>query len=214
MTTALIEAGVTELTFVASATTAGAVPRPALPAPAQAGDLAILLDFGWLGTVSPAAPAGWEEIAISSSPAPASICTSYKVLEASDLGDTFTGVTADRIRQIIIVLRPDEEIADVIIEDLSTFGAVGNPPSQVVDASDFPEPGAVIGVWADTNPDQTNLSSSPAFTSKLTTTGSGVSVGGTLELGYKIYNSPPADHTNSASGTGGRMMQSFFIRCE
>jgi hypothetical protein len=207
--------GVTTLTFVATAVGGNHASQIVVPATAQAGDLAILYDAGWSGSVSVATPSGWTQISdsIYGGLGNSSCRISRKVLVSGDISATVTGITATRTRQMMVVYRPNDTIDTVSVTTPNTFVSdSADPSAQSVVASAEPTPGVVIGAWFCTNPDLLNLASTPTFDGIEALTLSGVSSGGSMQLGYKRYNASPADHSISSSGTGSRHLQSFYIR--
>ena len=82
-----------------------------IPATAAAGDIAILVDYGYLtSTTAPTAvtPTNWTSITTTSnttSPAQR-INVSYKTLIAGDPGSTITGINTTSMRKTMIIYRP------------------------------------------------------------------------------------------------------------
>lgn len=82
-----------------------------IPASAQVGDIAILIDYGYLtSTTAPTTviPSGWTSIVTASnttSPAQRS-CISYKTLVSGDPGASITGMNTTNMRKTMLIYRP------------------------------------------------------------------------------------------------------------
>lgn len=213
MTTAFIEAGVTELSFVAAvegSTSPGF--NPTIPGTAQAGDIAVFFDNADAGSPVLATPAGWTAV-ISSSVGTMVARTSYKILTSGDIGSPVVGITVGSIRRpLLAIFRPDDEIDAVSVGSVNQQGSGGSPSAQVVSASGQPSPLLVIGAQLNYSGSGANMSSSPSFDGSITESHSTGNKGS--RLAWAIENGTPANHTISATASFDNILQSFYIRVE
>jgi hypothetical protein len=203
-----IGGGVTELTHVADATGSNS-DQVNVPGSAQAGDLAVMFDYAFDG-VGGGTPSGWTNAqAVSGSGGSARI--NYKVLESGDVGATVTGFTSGTLRrQHVSVFRPDDEIDSVSHGSGGVYSGTGDPPNQTVAASSQQTPVLVVAGMGGFTMDMT---SSPAFDD---TIDDPTDATPNSRFGYKIYNSPPANHAIIATGAdaGEKAVISCYIRVE
>lgn len=204
---AFIGGGVTTLTYVGETNTSTTGGTLTPHGSAAAGDLAVLCSFVSNGSAL-ATPSGWTAIVSNIDPGVGNTSgrCSYKKLTSGDLSTPVTGIAAGSIqRQIMLVFRPDDDIDAITLSTPSGFAGPSDPPDQTVSASGQAAPLVVIGFNGDshvTGPD--DMASSPGF--------DGLVDIANARAGYKIYNAAPANHTISATGLGGRVLQSFYIR--
>jgi hypothetical protein len=214
MTTSFIEAGVTELTFVAAAEGSSSPGfNPTVPGSAQAGDLAIFFDNADGGSPVLATPSGWTTVT-SSSVGTMVARTSYKVLDSGDIGSPVVGITVGSIRRpLLAIFRPDDDIESVSVGSVNQQGSGGSPSAQVVSASGQASPLLVIGCEFNFSGTGANMASSPSFDGTITETNTSPGNKG-ARLGWAIENGTPVNHTISATASFDNILQSFYIRVE
>jgi len=172
-------AGVTSLSFVNSAEAGGAI---TIPADAAVGDLAVLLEGA---SSSNGIVTGWTPM-LSNGIANAN----YKVLVSGDPGDTINGSSGSGQDKIMLVFRPNGVISSVAFSTWLFEATSGNPTPQAVSASGQPAPLVVIGaVYKANSTVSFNAGTTPAFDAQIARSDND------LVVGYKIYNSAPANHT-------------------
>lgn len=204
----LLSAGLTSLTFVASATSSGSTIT--VPGTALAGDIAILID-GTTGFKTPTnvVPSGWTGIGSLYSVTGkngAAIRVSRKILVSGDIGANVTGMHEVSEAKTMIVLRPNATINTVTLGTINNEGTAGNPSSQTVSASGQPTPLVVIGAACTESGTAAFSTASPAFDAELAPSVDS-------KVGYKIYNSSPADHSIDMADLGnGQVLVSFYLR--
>jgi len=199
-----IGGGVSELTFVASAAAVSQfVPKPT---GIQEGDL--LAVFEWMSPVTtPVVPSGFasiEDTGVFS----INVHSMLKVVDASDVANSIEGTNATVDRKLSFLFRPNDAIETVSVADKSeqavSSGAVSD---QAVLAASRSTPVLVFGAAGQVAASPpVAVSSSPPFDLVEV-------VAGQLAAGFKLYNSAPADHANSAVHFGGvqYVFQSFSI---
>lgn len=212
---ALLTAGRTQtLTFVASATGTGTTVT--VPGSAAAGDIALIFDScGAFVPVTKVVPSGWTEIkdAVSVGGDGRQV-VSLKRLVAADLGASITGMTGEPgyREKIMLVFRPVGKLYRVSVPTWSAENTNGNPSSQTVLAAGVVCPLIVFGLVTTLNSTTVPFSTaSPAFDAEVYLSGGS----NALRVGYKVYNSAPADHTIDMDDLGnGNALLSGLIRCQ
>lgn len=199
----VIGGGVTTLTAVASAT-GDSTTQVAVPGTAQAGDLGVMFDYAGSGAAG-GVPSGWTG-AQSVTGSGGTAIISYKKLVGGDVGATITGLTTAAIRrQTIVVFRPDNDIDAVADGSGGGYSDIGDPPDQTVAMAAQATPVLAAAQMGATG--TIDLGSSPAFSTTIDNPGTD------QRVGYRIYNSSPADHTITATGDGGsKVVVSTYIR--
>lgn len=204
-------------TFVASATSTGTTIT--IPATAQPGDLAVLFNAIGASSVTAAVPTGFTSIIDTSLLGGLGgdnrSIASYKRLVTGEPNSVITGMTggdAGFRTMIMLVFRPIGRIAVVTIPAWTGQATDGNPTLQTVVALGLPVPLIVFGLaWAFTAGTVAFSTASPAFDATVTLDGGSAY----LIVGYKIYNSAPADHSIDKNDDGsGNTLQSGLIRCQ
>lgn len=195
--------GVSPLTFVTSATSISS--SITIPASAQAGDLAILADYGYTAgsSVSIQSPSGWTQW--SGSSASNSVgggadqcgaCMSYKILESGDPSSSASGINADSESKVMFIFRGSVPITALAASTADSQATGSNPGSQSIAASGQAVPLVAIGVAACNISTAAFSTESPAFDATVRPSNND------LILGYKIYNSSPANHTIDMNDLG------------
>lgn len=216
MFNALLATGRTQaLTFVASATGTGTTVT--VPGSAAAGDLAFIFDSSGIpaGTPTKVVPSGFAELATAlNGTSEARQVISWKRLVAADLGAAITGMdgTAGYREKIMLVFRPVGGFYRAVAPTWGAENTNNNPTAQVVSAAGVVCPlivfGAVTCISTKTIPFST---ASPAFDAEVYLDGGTTA----LRVGYKVYNSAPADHTIDMNDLGnGNALFSGLIRCQ
>ncbi len=191
---------ITTITFVASAGANAATIT--IPAGAQAGDVAVLFDLAHSTSVAAAptsvTPANWTLIketneAVSRG---SRAITSYKILAAGEPGSSVTGMNDDREDKVMLVFRGNVAVVTVTPSVWNGESTDGDPASQSVAASGGAAPLVVLGCAGDDNSNASFATASPAFD------GTGTATDLDAIMGYKIYNSAPADHTIDMADLG------------
>jgi hypothetical protein len=194
------------LAFVTSAeSSASTITLPSAP-DCAVGDLAVLLDRA-LGTGSPASvtPSGWSS-ANSTTATDRRQNISYKVLESGDIGASITGMNGGTNRKLVFIFRASIPLVSALNSTFNGEGTDGNPASQGVAASGGAVPLVVIGAIGASGSGSAFSTASPAFDATVAHTSNA------MVMGYKIYNSGPADHTIDANDIAdGNILQSGYI---
>ena len=118
-----------------------------VPAAAQSGDIAILVDSTAVGAA--ATPSGWTSILSLDNPLETfETSISYKILEAGDASSSITGQTTTTYSvKIMLVFRPSSTISMVNISSLTNSGETAAVPSvQTIAVSPYGAESIVIGV--------------------------------------------------------------------
>jgi hypothetical protein len=186
----------TDLAHVDDAVSTGATIT--IPAGALAGDLAVLFDSAAntiTGIPALVTPTGWTSDETRAAPDLNRWNISHKILTASDPGAVITGMDGNTDRKLMSVFRGSRPITLVTAADVFSDETSGNPASQTIDAAAGVAPLIVMGfVYGISGGDFS--SAVPAFDAEYD--------GGqaAVELGYKIYDTAPQDHTIDAADTG------------
>lgn len=193
----------------------------AVPSGAQAGDVAVLFDYGTnASTTIPTSvtPTGFtliSDASISSTSSGRSVI-SYKVLVSGDLGGTITGINATTNEKILFIFRPNQPVitSNSLSITLSTPGSQavssGNPSNQTISMSSlnsrksdcllyFSSYRFGFGATA-----ATRGATGPSFTE----------VGTYIKYGEFIASETTSDATISMSATGTpafQILQSFYM---
>lgn len=197
--------------FRASATSTGA--SITIPAGAQAGDLAILLQQSSdATTVAEVFPSGWLTTGLTGNfntgenGTPVTRWNAcWKVLVAGDPGASVTGMdggTADA--KIMVVFSGANGLSAINV--LGEVGASSNtaPASQTILAASGTAPLVVIGLAGTNDAVSTFSTASPAFDAQLTA--------GNLRIGYKVYTSSPSNHSIAKNDEGQRnRIAGFYV---
>jgi hypothetical protein len=195
--------GAAGITFVASATTT--TDSITIPASAAVGDLAVhIMRADTL--VSGGDPSGFTLIDGQAS-ANAAHGANYKILVGGDPGSTLTGLLNGTTEDsILLVFRG---FTGTATPNTWTWPAPNNnnPSVQTVTASGETDPLIVFGsCGANTGP-AVFVTASPAFDGEVVTSS------GRLRVGYKIYNTSPANHSIDQNDLGnGNTLGSGFIK--
>lgn len=203
--------GVSSLTFVDDGNSTNTA-TCTIPAAGQTGDIAIFFD-GVTNTsaITKVIPAGWTELAYAATASGfnrVALACSYKVLAGGEAGTSITGMSHDQENKWILVFRPDATITTVTPSTWSIQTTTGNPTSQTVSASGQPTPLLVLGV-CHTESAVTFSTASPAFDAEFVNNGA---LGRSMRVGYKIYNSSPADHSIDMNDFSNNNLASGYIR--
>ena len=190
------------LTFINSAVSSGA--SITIPAAALENDIAFLADGSQLGD-DDLIPSGFTALANDTSEGTTRLRTSYRVLGSSPGGTSVTGMDGSFSDQkVMLIFRPSLVASSIAVPTWGSQATTGNPSPQTVSAAGQTEPLVVIGV-AFTSGTPAFSTASPAFTATITQ--------GLMIVGYKVYNTPPVDHTIDMNDLGSRnVLQSGYIR--
>lgn len=202
---AMIGAGAFTLTFNSSATANAATIT--IPAGALAGDLAVLFDCAYSTSPGAVTPAGWTNVANATVTSVTRGMTHYKVLLAGDPGSSVTGMDETTVDKVMLVFRPSRAIVSVVASTWNADATTLNPASQTVLAVGVATPLVVIGGAGAASSTAAFVTASPAFDATVTTADSDAI------MGYKVYNSAPADHTIDMDDLGsGNNLHSGYLR--
>jgi hypothetical protein len=191
----------TTLTFVGSTTSSSA--SISLHGSAVAGDLAVLIDAAW-GNTAPAEVNPWSQSFIVSGGSGSSFSKAiinHRVLTAGDItAGSATGMNDDRDVKILLIFTPDNPITTVTPASWDGEITAVNPSITDPTASSGAVPLVVIGmgVDGDTATAPAWVNEIPTFDATITATGSSIG----MSVGYKIYNSSPADHNIDIGDVG------------
>lgn len=167
-----------------------------IPAGALVGDLAVLFDQCFGGTTD-VIPTGWTGIATATAGGAGSRGRiSYKVLVGGDPGASITGLDATSEDKVMLVFTPSATIATVTVSTWNIASTALDPASQSVLASGQATPLVVLGSSSVNGGTAAFATASPAFDATVATADAD------LLVGYKIYNSSPADHTIDQNDLG------------
>lgn len=209
------EIPLTDFTFVASATGVNS-PNVVIPASAQAGDIAIIVDNeDTAGTL--AAPSGWTLIRSDSVSSNITGTTYYRILQSGDAGTTVTSTDGTTTNHFMLcaVFRPNAgTVTGITINDLDGEATTGNPSQQTLSMS--AETGRpIIGFFAmgqrGSNNIALNVTDVPdGFSLVFCQDESSRDV---IELYYIIYadGDTPANVTGDIGDNGAQFMQSFYF---
>lgn len=175
------------------------------PASIQAGDAAFLFDANRGGSLpAEVIPTGFTKITGDNGTFSRGT-VSYKLCVGTETG-SLTGQNGSiQNAKILIVFRGSRQINTITIGSANAEVASGNPASQSVTASGQVAPLIVLGQACYDSGTVTFSTASPAFDS---TFGTGVQL-----VGYKIYNTAPANHSIDQNDGGSfNFLTSFYAR--
>lgn len=203
---------ITSITHVADTSSAG-LGTITISASAQAGDVAVFSDFTTNtnnGTPPTAVNPGSEWTLIQDTTLSDTngyrMSTYYRILDSGDPGSTITGMDDNREDKVMSVFRGNVAVVTVTPSTWNEEATMGNPASQSVLASGGTAPLVVIGVAAVDSGTAAFSTSSPAFDATVANSDTDII------LGYKIYDSSPADHTIDMNDLGaGNTLQSGWL---
>lgn len=193
------------VSFVASATSLNSA-TVTIPASAQAGDLAVLLDASSASTTAPTTvvPDGWTPDVnsfINAATAMRSII-SHKVLVGGEPGTSVTGMDSSTDRKIMLVFRPSRPIASVIVSTPTAQIIDTDPASQQILMAGAAPPGIAIAHWR-SNGAVSPRSASPALAAEVTSD----------SVQFAQYSMVHADYTIDMDDEGGaNCLQGLFYR--
>jgi hypothetical protein len=192
----------TTLTFVGSTTSSTS--SISLHGSAAAGDLAILIDAAW-GDTEPAEVNPWTQSFLEYTAIGASsrgkFIINHRVLTAGDItAGSATGMNDDRDVKIMLIFHPDNPITTVTPASWDGHVTSNAPSVATIASGSGAVPLVVIGmaVDGDTATAPAFSVASPAFDAQVTATGD---VCG-MRVGYKVYNSSPANHDVDMADAG------------
>lgn len=183
----------TNITFVDSAVSNA--PTITIPGSSQAGDLAVLIDFTiniTSSNVTDVVPTGWTGLVTAADNSGSTrnrTRASYKVLVAGDPGSSVTGMNDSTENKVMLVFRAAASPAVTPAGWVCDNTQGGGTSSQSLLASGGNAPLVVIGASGIDAGTASFDTASPAFDATVATADDD------LLVGYKIYNSAPADHT-------------------
>lgn len=194
-------------TFVDSAASADSS-NITVPAAAQAGDLGVMFDVT-LDTTE-VTPSGHTAALTDGPEADSWLKVSYKILTGSEPGNPLTGMNGSQETKKYLVFRPSRSIVSVVSPTWGAEQTPNNPSQQTVSASGQTPPLIVFGLGFCNSNNSFNFSNqSPAFDDVIVGGGDN----GRLIIGYKIYNTAPANHSIDMSDQGsGNWLASGYLR--
>jgi len=208
----IIVAPVTSISFsdsITSGTTDGQIGFPAL---AEPGDLAVAFFYASVntGSIPDVIPAGWDALAGTvRSPFGSTIRARhcYKMLTTGDISaGSITGITGSTEAKVMLTFRPNGFVSNIVASTWNAVTEGGDPASQSVTASGQPVPLIVFGVACATPGPAAFSTASPAFDATIIANDRN-------RVGYKVYNSSPANHTIDMNDLGAdNSLASGFIR--
>jgi hypothetical protein len=185
-----------------------------IPATAQAGDVAILFDVAINPTLNATpptdvVPTGWTGI-ITESGSITRARISRKILAAGEPGSSITGMNGlSSDDKVMLVFRNTSAITAVSAEDWAVEITTGNPASQTVNASGQTAPLIVFGMAFISGGTGAFSTQSPSFDATIT------GADEDILLGYKIYESSPANHTVDMNDLGNiNVLASGFLEVQ
>lgn len=165
---------------------------------AQEGDLALaaIAAVDIMSEATVAVPSDWTDLYAPSLP---TVTTVMRVVgKVLGSGDTTLPTSSDRNRAALVILRPNKPIGSFSAEGFGQENGSGNPAAVTVSASGGTAPLVVVGAGWGMDGAVSFTTASPAFDGTATPSNSG----GDVILGWKIYNSSPANHTVDVGDTG------------
>ena len=175
------------------------------PASIQAGDAAFLFDANRsVSTPAEVIPSGFTKITGDSTSSSRGTA-SYKLCVGTETGSLTGQNGLTQNAKILIVFRGSSPISTITIGSANAKVTTGDPVSQSVTASGQAAPLIVLGQACYDSGTAAFSTASPAFDS---TFGTGVQL-----VGYKIYNTSPANHSIDQSDGGSfNFLTSFYAR--
>lgn len=203
--------GSLSLTFVTSGTSTSA--SIAIPASAQAGDLAVVFDGSFntnSASITAVTPYGWTTVVNDYSgyggDDGARLKVNRKVLVSGDLSTSPTFSTSTTNRKMILIFRPSKAIASVTASSWNSELTSSDPSQQTVSASGQTAP-LIVMAWA-----SANSASAPAFTDSPALTEVAMSQSDwSIRVGYTVYNTGPQNHTIDVGDNGQNGLQSGYL---
>jgi hypothetical protein len=157
----------------------------------QQNDVAILFDATGnnSGTVSNAIPSGFTQLQTSAGSL-VRVTASYKVLDGSESGASFSGMTGNHMAKVLLIFRPDSVVSSVATSTFLEEMTNGNPAAQTIAASGQTPPLIRLAAAAQ------NEGVTPTFTDgTFDATVGEVSqfLATSVNVGYAVQNSSPSD---------------------
>jgi hypothetical protein len=187
-------------------------PTITTPASVLTNDFGILVDIAYNGTAatpSSVTPTNWtnrHDTSGAVGTARNRLMVSSKVLTTAEASGSITGMNDDNEDKVMLVFRPSRAIVSATFSTFNSQITSSDPSLQTVSALGQPSPLIVVGLCYALSSTAAFSTASPAFDATVAT--------GTADLlvGYKVYNSSPADHSIDMSDLGGNVLASFFVR--
>lgn len=184
-----------------------------LPATVENGDLGILIDFA-AGSPVPTevTPTGWTNIksVLGGYASAHRGMISYKILTAAEASTSVTGMNGNLENgKSLLVFASPGLTAVTPSSTVNLTMITGNPGSQTVLAgTSGTAPLVVIGICAEYTSLRAFSTASPAFDAEVTNNVDTYYI----RVGYKIYNTSPADHTVDMNDHGNNnFLGSFYL---
>lgn len=201
---------VSTLSYITSATV-GSGPTITIPGTAQAGDLAVFIDWAVnsSGTPTLVVPSGWTSIQSNNNISTIRRVCSAKIIATGEPGTSITGMDGGLGElKTILIFR-----GNIALTSFTAYSAAGalttaDPAGQTVTSSGGSTPLVVIGSGSSTGVMTAQVSFTPAADGIVDVT---VSSNRYQSTGYKIYNSSPANVTVDMADYGSNGLQSFYL---
>lgn len=181
------------LTYVVGATGTASV---VVPAGAQVGDIAVLLDHarnsGNTNIPTAVVPTNFTTLYNDSTTANSNgfrAIASYKVLEAGDLGATLTGMNDDQVRKFLYILRPSRACT-LTLDGYNYQCTAGSPSAQT--RAPTASPAVIIGL--------AHTANNGTFTFSPAGTALNISTDALSQIA--VYNTAPSSTTVNVNDTG------------
>ena len=179
-----------------------------LPDGIEEGDLIVLFQVAIDADSTPPAlvtPSGFSSIDSATITSIISYRTevAYKLADGTEGGTSITGMSGNNSdHKRVVVFRGDVAATTAIVADVESVVDSGNPPAQTVTSGSGTAPLIVFGTWTATASEQDRT---------MTPEKDGELGSGATWIGWKIYNSSPANVSVDTADHGINMMQSFYI---
>lgn len=196
---------ISSFSFVTSGSSSAST-TVAVPASAQAGDLAVFFDTNETNTTF-SQPTGFTLVDSNINLRRSLIA--YKVLVSGDLGTNISGSTAGGTNdgKVILIFRPDATINTVTVNDLATIATTAAAGSQTINVNGIAAPVIAIAQYTATIGITAPEYSFSTLTQVLP------SAGNEMVTGYQVFNTAASADITISNGTdnGSNILQSFYL---
>jgi hypothetical protein len=184
-----------------------------IPATAQIGDVAVLLDFSTSNTTAASAvtPSGWTQLRTDTVNAATAVraSTCYKILVSGDPGATVTGMTGGTsTRKMLLIIRNTRKITSVTVGSSNGAASENDPSAQTISVSSVSPSLVLIAHYA-----------SSSAVNPRTTSSTMTEVVGSSTNQYCLYSiinkrDAAANVTVDMTDNGTNALQSFYLKIQ
>lgn len=184
-----------------------------VPATAQAGDVAVLLDFAVSSTTAATAvtPSGWTQIRTDTINASTAVraSVSYKILVSGDVNATLTGMTGGTsTRKMLLLIKNSRKITSVTVGSSNGAASDTDPASQTISVSGIAPSLVLIAHYAGSS------SVNPRTSSKTMTEVVGSSTNQYCKYSVVNNRSLAENITVDMDDNGTNALQSFYLKLQ